>query len=196
MAYITVTTLADLIDPIDGKISLREAVAQANALATIHPVRPQSRGGPPLVLTRGELAITRDLTIDGDRNDDGSAITIDGNANSHILNITGAGTDVTLRDLTLANGRPGPDEEGGAILLGGGHLTLSGVTLSGNVSGIYSSGGSGGADGGGIFAAAGSRLDILASSFVSNEAARGNGGAIATRDNVTLTIRRQQLSRK
>ena len=31
MAYITVTTLADLIDPIDGKVSLREAVAQANA---------------------------------------------------------------------------------------------------------------------------------------------------------------------
>ena len=66
------------------------------------------------MLIQGELAVTRDLTIDGDRNDDGSAVTIDGNANGRILNITGGGTDVTLRDLTLTNGRSGP-EDGGAI---------------------------------------------------------------------------------
>ncbi len=80
MAYITVTTLADLIDPIDGKVSLREAVAQANA-GDIIRFALNLEGGSPLVLTQGELAITRDLTIDGDRNDDGSAVTIDGNAN-------------------------------------------------------------------------------------------------------------------
>ena len=43
MAYITVTTLADLIDPIDGKISLREAVAQAK-LATSSGLPSISRG--------------------------------------------------------------------------------------------------------------------------------------------------------
>ena len=81
MAYITVTTLADLIDPIDGKVSLREAVAQANA-GDIIRFALNLEGGPPLVLTQGELAITRDLTIDGDRNDDGVAVTIEGGAKS------------------------------------------------------------------------------------------------------------------
>ena len=85
------------------------------------------------MLTQGELAITRDLTIDGDRNDDGDAVTIDGDAKSRILNITGGGTDVTLRDLTLANGRPGQMRTAALSCSAVGHLTLNRRTVSENV---------------------------------------------------------------
>ena len=101
MAYLTVTTQADVVDAGDGKLSLREAVAQANASASADTIRfIAALEGKTLVLTGGELVVTQDLTIDG--GDD--PVTIDGNRNGRILNIAGAGTDVRLQQLTLAHG--------------------------------------------------------------------------------------------
>jgi CSLREA domain-containing protein len=100
MAYL-VNIVADIVDPADGKLSLREAVAKANSTAAADTiVFAANLQGMTLVLTQGELGITRDLTIDGD----GRAITIDGNATGRIFNIAGAGTEVALRGLTLTNG--------------------------------------------------------------------------------------------
>ena len=73
-----------------------------------------SISGGTIVLTLGELALTRDITIDGDTNgDDKADITISGDADnsgtadlgdSRIFRISGAATDVDLNSLTLANG--------------------------------------------------------------------------------------------
>ena len=65
------------------------------------------------MLTGGELTLSREVRIDGDRNDDGQAVTLDGNDNGRLLRITGGGTDVALADLTLTNGQTRQD--GGAI---------------------------------------------------------------------------------
>ena len=139
MAYITVTTLADLIDPIDGKVSLREAVAQANA-GDIIRFALNLEGGPPLVLTRGEL---RHHPGPHDRRRPERRRQRRHHRRQRQRphpEHTGGGTDVTLRNLTLTNGRSGADEDGGAILLGGGHLTMSGGTVSESSSGAYSAG--------------------------------------------------------
>ena len=47
MAYLTVTTQADVVDPGDGQLSLREAVTMANAAATAeyHRVRVLTLNG-------------------------------------------------------------------------------------------------------------------------------------------------------
>ena len=92
MAYLTVTTQADVVDPGDGQLSLREAVAQANASASADTiVFATNIEGLTLTLSLGELLVTQDLTIDGDRDNNGIAVSIDGNHNGRILHITGAG---------------------------------------------------------------------------------------------------------
>ena len=102
MAYLTVTTQADVVDPGDGQLSLREAVAQANATAGADYIKfVLTLEGQTLVLTGGELVVTQDLTIDGDRNHDGNVVTLDGNANGRLLNITGSNTDVELKSIAL-----------------------------------------------------------------------------------------------
>src|SRR4051794_23829946 len=105
------------LDPGDGQLSLREAVAAANATTALDAIRFASplEGDAPLVLTGGQLTVSDDLRIDGDRDHDGIGVTIDGNDASRILRITGGGTDVALIGLTLARGRAGDNESGGAI---------------------------------------------------------------------------------
>ncbi len=105
MAYLTVTTDVDVIAPGDGKLSLREAVAQANATSgsdTI--VFAANIEGKTLTLTRGELVVTQDLVIDGDKNNDGVEVKLSGSDETRILRTTGSGTDLTLTDLTIQNG--------------------------------------------------------------------------------------------
>ena len=67
-------------------------------------------------------------------------MTIDGNGYNgydghRILNIVGSGTDVSLDNLTLTNGRVRSAGGDGAILLGGGSLAMTGCTVSDNASG-------------------------------------------------------------
>ncbi len=59
MAYLTVTTQLDVVDPGDGRLSLREAVAQANLGTGADTIRfLSSLEGKTLVLTGGELSVT------------------------------------------------------------------------------------------------------------------------------------------
>ena len=127
MAYLTVTTQADVVDAGDGKLSLREAVAQANAqrVRRHHPLHRRARGqdaGADRRRARGDPG-------PDDRWRQTTTVTIDGNLNGRILNIVGAGTDVRLRQVTLAHGLVGDEENGGAILLGGGSLAVSTSTI-------------------------------------------------------------------
>ncbi|MGE3294049.1 MAG: right-handed parallel beta-helix repeat-containing protein [Geminicoccaceae bacterium] len=190
MTIFTVTTTADVVAA-DGKLSLREAVNQANATtAADQIVFASGLEGKTLTLTGGELVLGRDVTIDGDRNDDGLQVTIDGNGNGRIFNITGTGTDVALRDLGLTGGYAGINgagtPDGGAILLGGGSLVVTGSTITGN-SAYF-------AVGGGIFADDGSRVTIVGSSVTANHASYGTAGGIAGGSDVTLTIRDSEIS--
>ncbi len=76
MATFTVTTTLDTVDAGDGKLSLREAVAQANATEVADTiVFGNAIDGKTLVLTKGELPIVRDAYIDGDQNEDGVRVT-------------------------------------------------------------------------------------------------------------------------
>ena len=80
MATFTVNTAADVVDGNFNQLSLREAVNRANATTAADTiVFANALEGQTLVLNQGQLVLTQDLTIDGDLNNDGSAVTIDGN---------------------------------------------------------------------------------------------------------------------
>ena len=196
MTTFTVTTLNDFVGA-DGQRSLREAVNAANASPDADTIRfaPGLEGGT-LVLTGGQLVLGHNVTIDGDSDNNGSEVTISGNDASRIFEVTGATTQVALRDVTLThgasqNGGAYEYSHGGAVLLSAGSLGLDGVTIADNqAGGTYDRGG-------GIYAASGTRLDIANSSLVRNEAPSndgGGGGAIATGSGVTLTIHNSELS--
>ena len=101
MTTFTVTTAADVVAN-DGELSLREAVAQANATAAADTiVFAGTVEGQTLTLSGGELVLRQDVTIDGDQNNDGAAVTLSGGGTQRILRTSGAGTDVSLEDLAL-----------------------------------------------------------------------------------------------
>ena len=78
MATFTVTTLDDSIHAGDGKLSLREALAAANARADADTITfAAALEGKTLALTRGQLDITHDVTIEGDPDGDRIGVTID-----------------------------------------------------------------------------------------------------------------------
>ena len=123
MATFTVTTASDAVNAGDGVLSLREAVAQANATAAADTILfAAGLEGQTLQLTGGQLAITRDLTIDGDANNDGSQIALDAGGLDRHFAISGSATDVALRDLVLATGLASGD--GGAVAVTAARVTL------------------------------------------------------------------------
>ena len=172
------TTPLDVVDPGDGKLSLREAIAQANATASADTIRfVATLAGNTLVLTGGELSIEQDVAIDG-------TVTIDGNHDGRILNILGAGTDVSLNGVVITNGLLSDVQNGGGIQLGGGSMSLHDAAVQNCQSGEYGLGG-------GIYAAPGSRLTLTNSTLASNGASVGGGIAGS---NATFTIRGSRVS--
>ena len=126
-----------------------------------------------LTLAQGELTVKQDVTIDGDRNDDGKEVTLSGNDTSRILHITGYGTEVSLRQLTLTEGKS--TARGGAILADGySALRLTGATVAGNT--VVGDAGNGFALGGGIYSLG--DLTVTDSSVSGNTAVDGVGGGI------------------
>ena len=102
MAYITVTTPIDVVAPGDGKLSLREAITQANGSSGPDTIVFAAKiEGTTLTLTQGELPSPRISRSTATRTTTAVAVTIDGNHSSRILRITGGGTDVELHELTL-----------------------------------------------------------------------------------------------
>ena len=192
MATFTVTTANDVVAS-DGVRSLREAVALANATPEVDTIRFTSAvEGHTLTLTQGELRLTQDVTVDGDADNNGSRVTISGGDASRIFEVVGSGTDAALADLTLAHGRPpGPElvGAGGAVLVGGGSLELTGSTVRDNTG--Y---------GGGIYAADGSRVSVSNSTIADNHPdwvgadVYASGGGIATGANVALSVRNSSFS--
>ena len=107
-----VTTLDDVVTPLDGETSLREAVQLANDTAGQNEISfDPSLSGGTLRLTQGDLDITDALQISGDPNGDFIAdITISGDAtgngttidDSRIFDVNGA--SLSLYSLNLAGG--------------------------------------------------------------------------------------------
>ncbi|WP_445245377.1 DUF4347 domain-containing protein [Microcoleus sp. OTE_8_concoct_300] len=181
---ITVTNNYD-----SGPGSLRDAIASAAAGDTIN--FSSSIGNRKITLSNGQLLIRKDLTIDGGNR----KITISGNNSSRVIRIEGS-TNVTLKNLIVANGRVGSDNQsettsaGGGILTGGGsNLTLENCQVNNNVAGF----------GGGIYTGFRSTTTVINSKFSGNDGSLADntergGGAIATKSGGTLTIRGSEFT--
>ncbi|MFZ1425899.1 MAG: M10 family metallopeptidase C-terminal domain-containing protein [Geminicoccaceae bacterium] len=189
MAYLTVTTAVDVVDPSDGKLSLREAVAQTNTGAGADTIRfLAALEGKTLVLTGGELVVRQGVTIEGDRNADGMGITIDGNQNGRVLNIAGGDTDITLRNLAITGGDSlgygEPEHSGGAILLNGGGLIIDKCNIFDNHS-TY--------QGGAVYAIGKSQVTVV-DSIIRTNVADYSGGGIFTLSQISTKITNSDLS--
>ena len=144
LATLTVTTNAD-----SGAGSLRNAISSASDGDTI-----TFNAGMTITLTSGQLSIAKNLTIDGDLDNNGTAdITIDANYTSRVLSIS-AGWTVSLDGLVLThgllagNGANNGNDIGatnslGAGISNAGSLTLRNVSVTANAA---SGGGGGGGD--------------------------------------------------
>jgi hypothetical protein len=183
-------------DVMDGlittNVSLREAIAYATNGSTI--TFAPSLSGQTLMLTDGQMVVEKNLTIDASVLPGG--FSIDGNANSRILEFV-SGTTNVIKALILTNGYSFPDIafplHGGGILLKDGVLTAFNCTISGNSSshnggGIYNDGGilalheciipgnSAWLGGGGIYNSDGT-LTLHKTTVCSNSVSNGIGGA-------------------
>ncbi len=178
MATIIVDTLVDESDGdfSAGDYSLREAVANAAGGDIIRFAAGISGG--TITLSLGEIALTDDLTIDGDVNgDDKADITISGNDASRIFYISGASTDVDLLSLNIQNGYSlGPGSGGAVFSYDISSLDILNSTFSYNAADAF----------GGAIRAVQGQVNIVNSLFVHNHAA--SGGAMQFDGIVSATL--------
>ena len=179
----TVTSNAD-----NGAGTLRQTIIDAGAGDTI-----TFNAGMSITLTTGQLSIAKNLTIDGDLDNNGTAdVTVNGNAVSRVLSIT-SGT-VVLDGLTITNGKlAGANGSGGSAL--GAGISVTGGTTQVNIlhSGIsgnaatggtgsnapnfgFGTGGTGGNGAGGLYVGSGATVQMAASTLTGNTGTGGSGG--------------------
>src|SRR4028118_1739287 len=181
LATVTVTNNND-----SGPGSLRDAIASAAAGDTIQFA--SSLASQTITLSNGQLVINKNLTIDATG---ASNLTISGNNASRVI-LTGESTNVTLKNLIVANGKAsGTDlnneatSSGGGIKTGGNStLTLDNCQVNNNIAGF----------GGGIYTGFRSTTTVINSKFSGNDGSLASnsergGGAIATKSGGFLTIR-------
>jgi CSLREA domain-containing protein len=136
MSTFTVTTLADTIDATDGKTSLREAVASANATVGYDTITFDASLNGGLIRLGSVLTITGDLIIDADP-DPGyigsgitkiaTTITITGDKNGDDIRI---GT-TQITDVTASQGAGTHSDNVQLFSATGASLTFDGLTLTG-----------------------------------------------------------------
>jgi hypothetical protein len=135
MVTYTVTTTSDVVDPSDGELSLREALALADSDPTTADTILFSDAvqGGTIVLAGSQLTVASDVTIDG-----GAGVTIDAQQASRVLVATpgtiGPNTgivDVSLNNLIITGG-----SEGGVY----GSALPGLMTLGAHIAKLYSSG--------------------------------------------------------
>jgi predicted outer membrane repeat protein len=170
MATITVTNLND-----SGAGSLRDALGVANNGDTI-TFAPNLAGGT-LILTSGELDITKNLTINGDIDGNGSPdITIDAGGASRVFNEDGAfGLFATLNGLVISDG---------SASSGGGIRTGTADNLFLNNSQVINNQATG--SGGGIYGGPGGEV-VLTNTSVSGNTSGGTGGGIYANSTLAMT---------
>ena len=156
-ATLTVTTLAN-----SGAGSLRAQIAAAAPGDTI--VFASNLTGS-IVLTSGELGVSKSLTIEGPT---ANALTLSGNNSSRIFNISGSGTVVTLSSLTISNGRTSEANGAGILINSGTTVTVLNCTISGNTANAGTS-----PRGGGVYNAG--RANLINCTLANNTARTGGG---------------------
>lgn len=141
MTIFTVNTAGDVANPGDGKLTLREAVASANATTAADTiVFAPGLGGKTLTLKQGELTLNQDTTIDGDQNNDGVTVTLSGGGVDRILRFNGPEVDAVVRDLSFRDGFVGGEfssDSGGAILSEGSNLKVYNSEFTNNLAGFF-----------------------------------------------------------
>lgn len=187
MAILTVTTANDTVNATDGVMSLREAIAAANALDGADTIQfHNTLDGSAIFLQEGALQLSGELTIDGDVDgDDAADITISGDVgndgqdagDSRVFEMSG-GTS-TLDALIITGGYS--SDYGGGIFQSAGDLTVQNSKIVGN----YAS------DGGGGASTSGGVLSISSSTISGNTGESGGGiniaGESATIKNSTIS---------
>jgi len=159
----TVTTAADTVSASDGQTSLREAVSAAASGDTIRFDLPASKasGGKWIIKLKSTIRFSKALTIDGR-----GKIILDGQKASRIFWSAGEKKKLTLKRLTLQNGKDLSGDGGGIYAEGA--VTAIDCIFSGNTTG-YS--------GGGLFADG--AVTLTNCTFSGNSAVLGGGGAYA-----------------
>ncbi|MEQ8468160.1 DUF4114 domain-containing protein [Coleofasciculus sp. E1-EBD-02] len=192
MTIITVTSAAD-----SGAGSLRAAITQAQPGDTIEFA--SSLANQTITLTSGQLDVNKDLIINGAN---APGITISGNNASRVFFIQGDPTwepvEVTLKHLTIANGKTTEKGEDGA---GAGIRTESYTKLTVEDS-EFRNNHANGAGGGAIFAGWRSNTTVINSEFENNSTSGNSqtgksergGGAIAVGSESSLTVRDSQFT--
>jgi hypothetical protein len=171
------STVTNLSDHAPG--SLRDAIATTQDGGTVD-FQPGLSG--VITLTTGELAINKDLTIEGPGAD---VITVSGNKASRVFNI--ANFTVAISGLTIADGMITNDFGGGIYNLGA--LTVTDCTFSGNSANVFAYNQFSTRGGGGIYNLG--TLTVTGSTFSRNSASSGNvdgeGGGISNAGTLTLS---------
>ena len=173
-----VTTILDVVDPADGKLSLREAITAANDSDEVDVIVVPA-GSYKIALTgaaedgnaTGDFDVTDAVTIRGAGA--GSTI-INGAQLDRVFNVLNGDPDpikVVFRGMTIRNGNS--TNQGGGILAGHADLVVRDCVISRNVARF---------DGGGIYA---DRVK-LANTTISRNYAEFSGGGIYA-DQLTAT---------
>ena len=170
----TLTVTNNLDTGVAGDGSLRGEIAAAQSGDTIQFAH--SLAGQTITLTKGELAITKSLDIEGLGAD---KLTVSGNDASRVFDLTGGGADVTITGLTIADGRAA---QGGGIENVASNLTLSHVKLS-NDQAIGLPGGPG--EGGGVYNGSAATLHVVDSVFTGDVV---KGGAADAKGNAGIAL--------
>jgi hypothetical protein len=182
MATLIVTTKDDVVNSSDGVLSLREALAAADATPTVADTisfNLADMGGNRIVLAGSELTVDSDVAMNG-----GTGVTIDASQQSRVLLVQdGTAVDhnlVTLDHMTITGGAY--TSRGGGILASSDtSVTLTASTVSGNRTEGFN------APGGGIFSYDTVTLTRSTVSGNSTEGTYAAGGGICASSTVTLT---------
>ncbi|MBX7105225.1 MAG: beta-propeller fold lactonase family protein [Gemmataceae bacterium] len=161
----TVTIASDSTDDLDGKTSLREALAFANVQSGANTIKfdPAVFGtSQTITLTGGELSVSDALTVTGP----GAALlTISGNNVSRVFNTSAAASNasISLSGMALSNGFATTD--GGALIVDDELVTLTNCVVSTSKAND---------EGGGIYVQTGT-LTFVNSAITGNTANTGGG---------------------
>ncbi|MFO1037310.1 MAG: calcium-binding protein [Geminicoccaceae bacterium] len=115
MATFTVTTLEDTVNANDGKLSLREALAAANATVAEDTITfSGALEGGTLVLVNGSLRIDTVVNINGDPDNDNIGITLEQHSDDqaqevfvNVFDISSKSEQVNMSNLTISSGTIG-----------------------------------------------------------------------------------------
>lgn len=123
-AILTVDTTLDVVDGGDGVLSLREALADANAGDEIQ--FDASLNGGSIVLSGSQLVVDENVTVTGPG---AGLLNIDGDLLSRVFSVS-AGVTAEISGLTITRGGGGAS---GAGVLNSGTLALTDLVITANV---------------------------------------------------------------